>query len=64
MLLTNRGGPQVAYQVRYQGGRKQFDRLEGKDPAIHARAFAAEQRTKGGWAELARVTTEIIERKR
>lgn len=64
MLLSRRGGPQVVYQVRYQGGRKQFDRLEGADPSTSARAFAAQQREKGGWAEIARVTTEIVERKR
>lgn len=66
MLLGNsKRGPEVAYQVRYQGGRKQFTRLEGNDPETCARAFAAQQReAKGGWAELARVTTEIIERKR
>lgn len=63
MILNNQRGPQVAYQVRYQGGRKQFDTLEGHDPKVHARAFAKQQRDKGGWAELARVTAEIIERK-
>lgn len=65
MLLNRRGGAVVQYQVRYQGGRKVFDKLEGNDPASCARAFAAEQRTKeNGWAELSRLTTEIIERKR
>lgn len=65
MLTPQRRGPEVAFQVRYQGGRKQFDRLEGTDPTKSARAFAAEQRTKpNGWAEIARVTTEIVERKR
>ncbi len=65
MLLSNRKGPQVQYQVRYQGGRKQFDHLEGKDPARHARAFASQQREKeGGWAQIERVTTEVIERRR
>ena len=65
MILNTRGGPKVTFQVRYRGGRKEFDRLEGKDPATCARAFAAEQRTKeAGWAEIARVTTEIVERKR
>lgn len=64
MLLSSRGGPQVVFQVRYQGGRKPFARLEGSDPSTSARAFAAQQREKGGWAEIARVTTEVIERKR
>jgi hypothetical protein len=65
MLLSNRAGPKVAYEVRYQGGRKAFDRLEGADPATAARAFAASQRGKEkGWAEIARVTTEIVGRKR
>ena len=65
MLLPERRGPKVTYEVRYQGGRKSFDRLEGTDPAASARPFAALQRTKEkGWAEIARVTTEIIERKR
>lgn len=64
MILKNRGGPQIAYGVRYQGGRKQFDRLEGKDPTVAARAFAAAQREDGGWAEITRISTEIIERKR
>ncbi len=65
MLLTSKKrGPEVTYQVRYQGGRKQFDKLNGTDPSVHARAFAAEQRTKAnGWAEITRVTTEMIERK-
>lgn len=65
MPEPKRRGPEVAFQVRYQGGRKQFDRLEGPDPAKSARAFAAQQRAKdNGWAEIARVTTEIVERKR
>ena len=64
MLLPNRKGPTVDYAVRYSKGRKSFARLEGKDPTVCARAFAAQVRTEGGWAEIARVTTEIIERKR
>lgn len=66
MLIGNaRKGPVVNYLVRYQGGRKPFDRLEGTDPARHARAFADHQRKKpNGWAQIERVTTEIIERKR
>ncbi|MBB3910130.1 hypothetical protein [Sphingomonas desiccabilis] len=65
MLLNNQRGPKVTYEVRYQGGRKTFDRLEGNDPDVFARAFAAQQRAKDkGWAEIARVSTEIIERKR
>jgi len=65
MLLNKRKGPEVSYQVRYQGGRKQFERLEGKDPSVHARAFAEEQRSKkDGWAQIERVTTEIVERRR
>lgn len=64
MLLNNRKrGTEVSYLVRYQGGRKPFEKLEGNDPLVHARAFAAFQREKKGWAEIARVTTEIIERK-
>ncbi|WP_375292284.1 hypothetical protein [Sphingomonas melonis] len=65
MLLNTRSGPKVAFEVRYQGGRKAFERLEGTDPTTSARAFAASQRAKEkGWAEIARVTTEIVERKR
>lgn len=65
LLSTNRKGPKVEYLVRYQGGRKPFEFLEGKDPDKHARAFAAAQREKAnGWAQIERVTTEIIERKR
>jgi hypothetical protein len=65
LLGNNRKGPEVSYNVRYQGGRKQFAKLEGKDPTQHARAFANEQRAKeGGWAQIERVTTEIIERRR
>jgi hypothetical protein len=65
LILNKRGGPTVQFQVRYQGGRKQFDRLEGTDPIVSARAFAAAQREDGkGWAEIARITTEIVERKR
>ena len=65
MLLGNtRKGPKVEYLVRYQGGRKPFEFLEGSDPAKHARAFAAQQRDKAnGWAQIERVTTEIVERK-
>lgn len=65
ILGNNRKGPEVCFQVRYQGGRKQFAKLEGKDPSVHARAFAAEQRTKeNGWSQIERVTTEVIERRR
>lgn len=65
ILPQSRKGAKVEYQVRYQGGRKQFDFLEGPDPARHARAFAEAQREKpGGWAMIERVTTETIERKR
>lgn len=65
LLSSNRKGPKVEYQVRYQGGRKQFEFLEGKDPDKHARAFAGLQREKAnGWAQIERVTTEIVERKR
>jgi hypothetical protein len=65
VLLPNRRGPTVQFAVRYQGGRKVFDKLEGKDPAVSARAFAAEQRAQeNGWTEIARVTTEIVERRR
>jgi len=65
LLATNRKGPKVEYLVRYQGGRKPFEFLEGKDPSKHARAFANEQRMKAnGWAQIERVTTEIIEKKR
>jgi len=65
LLADNRKGPKVEFQVRYQGGRKQFDLLEGKDPERHARAFAEEQR-KGpkGWAQIEEVTTRIIEKRR
>ncbi|MBB3693036.1 hypothetical protein [Sphingomonas sp. BK580] len=65
MLLGNNRGPKVAYEVRYQGGRKTFERLEGTNPTECARAFAEQQREEPkGWAEIARVTTEIVERKR
>ena len=65
ILSSRKRGPETVYQVRYQGGRKQFDKLEGKDPAVHARAFAASQRQKeNGWAQIERVTTEIVERRR
>lgn len=65
MLLTNHRGPKVTYEVKYQGGRKAFDRLEGNDPEVYARAFADQQRQKDkGWAEISRVQTEIIERRR
>lgn len=66
MLISNaRKGPKVEYLVRYQGGRKPFEFLEGKDPERHARAFANLQRQKAnGWAQIERVTTEVIERKR
>lgn len=65
LLAGNRKGPTVEFQVRYQGGRKQFEFLEGKDPTKHARAFANEQRQKpNGWAQIERVTTAVIERKR
>ena len=64
LLSSKQRGPKVEYQVRYQGGRKQFDRLEGTHPQVHARAFAKQQRSKeGGWAQIERVTTEIIERR-
>lgn len=64
LLSSKRRGPEVVFQVRYQGGRKQFEKLEGQDPDVHARAFAKLQRAKpNGWAELSRVTTEIIERR-
>lgn len=65
ILADKRKGPVVNYLVRYQGGRKPFDFLEGTDTTRHARAFAEEQRGKpNGWAQIERVTTEIIERKR
>ena len=65
MLLGNKRGPQVTYAVRCSAGRKPFDKLEGTDPKVHARAYAKEQRAKeGGWAQIERVTTEIIERRR
>lgn len=65
LLSSNLRGPKVAYEVRYQGGRKTFERLEGTDASECARAFAEEQRKAAkGWAEIAKVTTEIVERKR
>lgn len=64
MLLPNRKGPTIEYAVRYSKGRKLFAKLEGNDPAVSARPFAEQVRTEGGWAEIARVTTEIVERKR
>lgn len=65
MILKSARGPVVSYQVKYPGGRKQFEKLEGKDPSVHARAFAGLQKAKdGGWAQIERVTTEVIERRR
>jgi hypothetical protein len=64
MLLPNRKGPTIEYAVRYSKGRKAFSKLEGKDPTACARPFAEQVRADGGWAEIARVTTEIVERKR
>lgn len=66
MLIGNsRKAPVVNFLVRYQGGRKPFDYLEGSDPSKHARAFAEQQRQKAnGWAQIERVTTQIIESKR
>ena len=65
MLLRREGsarlpkGTTVTFDVRYQGGRKTF--------ASHpdAREFARTQRdsVENGWAELSRVTTEIVEAK-
>lgn len=64
LLSSKKRGPRVRYEVRYAGGRKPFDRLEGEDPEKHARAFAKLQRTKpNGWAQIERVTTEIVERR-
>lgn len=64
MLLGNRKGPTVSYRVRSKAGQKSFDKLEGNNPTIHARAFAASERLKeGGWASIERLTTETIERR-
>ena len=60
-----RPGDTVEYAVRYAKGRKTFPRLEGTDPDTCARAFAEAQRIpEGGWAEIALVTTSIVEKRR
>jgi hypothetical protein len=49
----------VKYNVRYRGGAKPFPKLS------EARAFAKMQREpEEGWAEVTRITTEIVDRKR
>jgi hypothetical protein len=59
MLMLNKRGPVVSFAVRYPKGRKPFDRQ------LEALAFAEDQRGKPeGWAEVSRVTTEIIQKKR
>lgn len=62
MLITRKGSPRgesIKYAVRYKGGRKEFP------TSTAALEFAQASRLEeGGWAEVAKVTTKIIERKR
>lgn len=62
MLLHRQGSPRgetIKYAVRYKGGRKEFNSV------ATALEFAkASREEENGWAEVAKVTTKIIERKR
>ncbi len=47
----------TSFEVRYSKGRKPFEHL------ADAKAFAASERSSGGWAEIAQLGRLVVEKR-